>query len=151
MEWMLMPLKRYADFSGRSRRKEYWMYLLFLIIVGIAIGVVEALLGLSATVANTGPISALFSLATLVPSIAVSVRRLHDTDRSGWWVLLPLLPYGALLVGVFTTNAALLIIGGLAVFAAASALLVFMCIDGTRGPNRFGGDPKGADHNEVFA
>jgi uncharacterized membrane protein YhaH (DUF805 family) len=117
MNWMVLPLRRYAEFSGRSRRKEYWMFVLFNIIVGIVTTALDALLGFD--FGATGPLNALASLALLVPGIAVAVRRLHDTDRSGWWFLLIFVP----------------ILGWI-------ALLVFYCLDGTRGPNRFGPDPK---------
>jgi uncharacterized membrane protein YhaH (DUF805 family) len=119
MEWATLPLKKYADFSGRARRKEYWMFTLLLLVAGFVLGIVEGVLGLSGTVGPYGPLSLLFMLAIIVPSIAVGVRRLHDTGRSGWWLLLYFLP----------------IIG-------AIVLLVFMVLDGTRGPNEYGADPK---------
>ena len=137
MEWMLMPLKRYADFSGRSRRKEYWMFILFMVLVYLALGVLLTVLGLSGdedgslfTVGGgaTIIILLLFGLAILIPSIAVQVRRFHDQDKSGWFVLLNLIPY----------------LGGIIV-------LVFMCLEGTRGPNRYGPDPKGGASEEIFA
>ena len=120
MDWMTLPLKRYAEFSGRSRRKEYWMFVLFIIAVSVGIGIVEAILGLSATIGDAyGPISLLFLLAIFVPSLAVQVRRFHDQGRSGWFVLLNFIPFiGTLIV------------------------LVFMCLDGTDGPNEYGPDPK---------
>lgn len=131
MDWMLMPLRRYADFSGRSRRKEYWMYALFITLITIALFCVAALLGGGlAGMAESGGMFAgtslalfgIFWLAIIVPSIAVTVRRFHDQDKSGWFVLLNFIPY----------------VGGLIV-------LVFMFLEGTRGPNRFGPDPKGGD------
>ena len=120
MDWMTLPLKRYAEFSGRSRRREYWMFVLFIIAVSVGIGIVEAILGLSATIGDAyGPISLLFLLAIFVPSLAVQVRRFHDQGRSGWFVLLNFIPFiGTLIV------------------------LVFMCLDGTDGPNEYGPDPK---------
>jgi len=124
MEWMLMPLRRYADFSGRSRRKEYWMfflaYVLILAVTGILYEISHVVGGL---------IAAVVVLGLFIPSLAVQVRRFHDQDKSGWFVLLSIIPY----------------IGGLIV-------LVFMAIDGTRGSNRFGEDPKGIDGlSDVFA
>ncbi len=139
MNWMLMPLKRYADFAGRSRRKEYWMFfLLQVIIYAIVMFVGGMLLGSSmptpsadgtydqaASAAMMGASSGLMllylvvALALLIPSIAVTVRRFHDQDKSGWLVLLGLIPF----------------VGGLIV-------LVFMFLEGTRGPNRYGDDPK---------
>ena len=127
MDWMTMPLRRYAEFSGRSRRKEYWMFTLLLIIVNIVVGIVEASLGLAGTF-GYGPLSLLVMLAIIVPSIAVGVRRLHDTGRSGWWMLIAFLP----------------IIGGL-------VLLVFFVLEGTKGPNEYGPDPKGSGAGEAFA
>jgi uncharacterized membrane protein YhaH (DUF805 family) len=129
MEWMLLPIKRYTDFSGRSRRKEYWMFLLGVLIVAIVLGIVEGILGLSGMVGGVyGPLTVIFFLAILVPSIAVQIRRFHDQDKSGWFVLLSLIPF----------------VGGLIV-------LVFMCLEGTKGPNRFGPDPKDPGGAEVFA
>lgn len=128
MEWMLMPLKRYADFSGRSRRKEYWMFLLGVVIVAIVLSVIEAAMGMNGMVAGVyGPLTTLMLLGIIIPGIAVQVRRFHDQDKSGWFVLLGFIP----------------IVGGLIV-------LVFMFLEGTRGPNRFGPDPKGAGDPSVF-
>jgi uncharacterized membrane protein YhaH (DUF805 family) len=129
IEWMTLPLKRYADFSGRSRRKEYWMFVLGVFIAAIVLGIVEGVAGLSGMVLGVyGPLTTLLLVGIIVPSIAVQVRRFHDQDKSGWFVLLALVPF----------------IGGLAV-------LVFMCLEGTKGPNRFGADPKDATSASVFA
>jgi uncharacterized membrane protein YhaH (DUF805 family) len=151
MEWMLMPLRRYAEFSGRSRRKEYWMFFLFVLIVGLVLRLLESAVGMGGGVQGTGILSGLFSLATLVPSIAVGVRRLHDTDRTGWWLLVPIIPYIAGIAMLFTGS---LGISGILMFvglAGAIVLLVFFVMDGTRGPNRYGPDPKGAVNEDVFA
>jgi uncharacterized membrane protein YhaH (DUF805 family) len=180
MNWMLMPLKRYADFKGRSRRKEYWMWVLFQCIVVIVLSVLDRILGLGGQsavqtgpvtagtpgfgysgFANFGVLTAIWYLATLVPNLAVAVRRLHDIDRTGWWILMPLVPYllGAVMagIGVATGNFALLGGAGLVMvvgFVLAIVLLVFNCLPGTQGPNRFGPDPldPGAPANlsEVF-
>ena len=137
MEWMLLPLKRYAQFDGRARPKEFWMFVLFLILGGIVAMALDVLLGFGtftryqsqgpfyygAGFTNSGGwLTLLFALGTFVPYLAVAVRRLHDTDRSGWWLLLGLLP----------------VIGGIILF-------VFMVMGGTRGPNRFGPDPVEGD------
>lgn len=128
MEWATLPLKRYAEFTGRSRRKEYWMFFLLVLVGALVLGVVEGLLGLGGMIGGVyGPLTALFLLAILVPSIAVGVRRLHDTDRSGWWILLGFVP----LVGI--------------------VLIVFYVLEGTRGPNEYGPDPKGEDLANTFA
>ncbi|MEH6828180.1 MAG: DUF805 domain-containing protein [Parasphingorhabdus sp.] len=138
MEWMLMPLRRYADFSGRSRRKEYWMFVLLLLIVGVVLALVTGgfssvmdptSMGGDATMGAGSMILGLFYLAIFIPALAVQVRRFHDQDKSGWFVLLNFIP----------------LVGGLIVF-------IFMCLDGTRGDNRFGPDPKMADHiGETFS
>ena len=128
VDWMLMPLRRYADFNGRSRRKEYWMFLLGVLIVAIVLGIIEGVLGLNGMVAGVyGPLTLLLVLALIVPGIAVQVRRFHDQDKSGWFVLLALIPF----------------LGGLIV-------LVFMCLGGTKGPYRFGPDPEHPAGVEAF-
>ena len=128
MEWMLMPLRRYADFSGRSRRKEYWMFALFEVIVFTVVGLLAGMLlgfgdpadpAAGALGGGMLIVFVLLALVFLIPGLAVTVRRFHDQDKSGWFVLLMLIPY----------------LGGLVV-------LVFMCLEGTRGPNRYGADPK---------
>lgn len=116
MEWFLLVLKKYAEFSGRARRKEYWMFILISMIIAFALGFIEGLLG------SPGFIGIIYSLVILIPSIAVGVRRLHDTDRSGWWLLIGLIP----------------IIGGL-------VLLYFLILDGTEGGNSYGPNPKLAE------
>ena len=115
-------LRKYVTFSGRANRPEYWYFLLFLLLFSMAMVVVDiSLFGTVETVdgisgdAEFAPFSSLFSLAMLLPSLAALFRRLHDTDRSGWWILIGLIP----LLGVIV-------------------LVVFLCSRGTPGPNRFG-------------
>jgi uncharacterized membrane protein YhaH (DUF805 family) len=123
MEWATLPLKKYADFSGRARRKEYWSFFLLCLAGAIVLSVIEGILGLGGMVGGLyGPLTTLFMLALLVPSIAVGVRRLHDTDRSGWWMLIAFVP----------------LVGGI-------ILLVFYVLEGTRGPNQYGPDPKSGE------
>jgi len=166
MEWMLMPLKRYAEFSGRSRRKEFWMYTLGVVILYVVMIVLfmvvggSALLsmgsnpaGMAGAVMSMGAFGVIFLLvwlALLLPTIAVTIRRLHDTDRSGWW--LGALFGLAILMQVATRlSSAFYMILALAYLALAIVLLVIYCLEGTKGPNRFGDDPKGAGSAEVFA
>ena len=115
VNWYLEVLKKYAVFSGRARRKEYWMFLLFNIIIGLVLGGIAWLAG--------GPdvLGSIYGLVVLIPGIAVSVRRLHDTDRSGWWLLIGLIP----LIGTIV-------------------LLVFMAQDSQPGANQYGPNPKTA-------
>lgn len=121
MNWYLEVLRKYAVFQGRARRKEYWMFTLVSFLVSIAIsfavGMVGALLGLDRTI--TMLLTLTYTLAVLIPSLAVMVRRLHDTGRSGWWLLILLVP----LIG-------------------ALALLVFTIQDSEPGTNDYGRNPK---------
>lgn len=116
MQWYLSVLSNYANFSGRARRSEYWYFVLFNFLVGILAYIVGAIF-------KQGPLlNGLYSLAVFLPSLAVLVRRLHDTGRSGWWwfiVFIPLL--GALVLIIYTAEA------------------------GSIGPNKYGPDPKAAE------
>lgn len=120
MNWYLTVLKKYATFSGRARRKEYWMFSLFHFIFAFVLGILDGVLGFISYETGLGILSSLYILATFLPSLAVLVRRLHDTDRSGWWVLIGIIP----LIGPIV-------------------LLVFACLDSKVGENRFGSNPKG--------
>jgi uncharacterized membrane protein YhaH (DUF805 family) len=122
LSWYLEALKKYAVFSGRSRRMEYWYFVLFNIIVSIVLGAIDGLLlGTLDSGMGVGLLSGIYSLAVLIPTLAVTVRRLHDIDRSGWWILIGLVP----LIG-------------------AIVLLVFALLEGTPGDNQYGPNPKGA-------
>ncbi len=150
MEWMLMPLRKYAQFSGRSRRKEFWMFaLLNMIVYTVVFALMFATSGASmfAAADSTNPLAiysamfsgvgillALWGLAVFIPSIAVSVRRLHDRDMSGWWYLGFIVASMIPLIGVI----------------ASIAFIVVMALPGTPGANRFGPDPKDPGSAEVF-
>ncbi|MFF8600195.1 DUF805 domain-containing protein [Streptomyces sp. NPDC015232] len=113
MNWYLDVLKKYATFSGRARRKEYWMFTLFQILATIVLVLIDLLL-------STLPlITVVYALATVIPSLAVTVRRLHDTGRSGWWYFISLVP-----------------------FVGAIILLVFECTEGQAHDNEYGPNPK---------
>lgn len=127
---MFEPLRKYAEFEGRARRSEYWLFTLFQILVGLGLFVVLALVGGFADLDSNGGSAlagvllvtfGIFGLAMFIPSLAVSIRRLHDSDKSGAWLLLSLVPFGGVVVFIFTL------------------------LDGTPGPNRFGSDPKGRE------
>lgn len=174
MEWMFMPLKRYADFSGRSRRMEFWMWQLFQIIVYFLVIVLVMVAGGGAMMSGDPTALAaaggavliifllygLYALAVLIPSIAVAVRRLHDTNRTGWWVLAPLAPYVLMIVAGMMAAASpdsaglvgiVALICLLAVIVLAIVLLVFYVLEGTKGPNQYGPDPKAPDAGQVFS
>ena len=113
MNWYFVALKKYAEFNGRARRREYWWFTLVNVIIVILLSVVGR-------ITHIGPwLSALYGLAILIPGLAVGVRRLHDTNRSGWWLLIALVP-----------------------FVGAIILLVFVLLDSQPGDNRYGPNPK---------
>ncbi len=91
MNWYLEVLKKYAEFNGRARRKEYWMFFLFNMIVAVILTFIEEVVGMR-EVGDRGILSTLYLFAVLLPAIAVGVRRLHDIGRSGWWLLIGLVP-----------------------------------------------------------
>ncbi|MNG93455.1 Inner membrane protein YhaI [compost metagenome] len=120
-DWFLKVVRdNYANFNGRARRKEYWMFFLANVLIGVVFGILGRVTSLFTYV------SGLISLALLIPSIAVAVRRLHDTNKSGWFLLLALIPFVNLYV------------------------IYLLVIEGDRGPNEYGPDPKaeenGANH-----
>jgi uncharacterized membrane protein YhaH (DUF805 family) len=119
MNWYLTVLKKYAVFGGRARRREYWFFVLFSVIISIVLGIIDGLTGSFSPTVGLGLLSGIYSLAVLIPSLAVGVRRLHDTGKSGWLLLLALIP----LVG-------------------AIVLLVFVCQDSNPGQNQYGPNPK---------
>jgi len=146
MNWMLLPYKRYFDFNGRSRRQEYWMFTLLGVLVTLACSIFMVAGGLSLASGDVEPefgatfflgavVLGLFVLASVLPGIAVTVRRLHDRDMSGWWYL------AAIVIGTVPY------IG----FLASIALFVVMVLPGTPGPNRFGPDPLDPTNATVFA
>ncbi|MBC6994876.1 DUF805 domain-containing protein [Neolewinella lacunae] len=132
VEYYKLALSKYAEFTGRSRRSEYWYFVLGNLLVYLALAAVGTLLGALVGGGETAMflmigLIGLFGLAIFVPSLAVAIRRLHDTGRSGWWYLIVLVPY----------------VGGI-------VLIVFMCLDSQPGANKWGPNPKtGATFNDV--
>ena|SRR5436190_8398191 len=116
MNWYLEVLKKYAVFNGRARRKEFWMFFLFNLIVAVILVAVEV-----GVFGGPGILYGLYALAVLLPGLGVTIRRLHDTGRTGWWVLVYLIP----------------IVGPI-------VMLVFMVLDSQPGDNEYGPNPKGA-------
>lgn len=113
MNWYLKVLKQYADFNGRARRQEYWMFVVFNIIFSIIAGALDAAIG------TWGAIGGLYGLAVLIPSIAVSVRRLHDIGKSGWMLLVGFIP----VIGFIW-------------------LIILLATDSISGSNQYGDNPK---------
>ena len=165
MDWAKRPvMEKYADFSGRAPRPEYWWYVLAVIIVSVVAEILDSIVGFD-VVGPYGLFSLIVMLGLLVPNIAVSVRRLHDTNRSGWWVLLPIIPY---CLGLVFGGAALMSAAGgspggtmagagiagifmLIGLVCAIVLLVFMCLPGTPSDNRYGPNPCGDSATAVPA
>ncbi len=119
MNYYLDVLKKYADFTGRARRAEYWYFVLFNVIISFVIGFVDGIFGTYAAEAELGLLGTIYALAVFVPSIAVAARRLHDTGRSGWWQLILFIP----LIGVIV-------------------LIVFLVLDSHPYENEYGANPK---------
>ncbi|MBA9083889.1 uncharacterized membrane protein YhaH (DUF805 family) [Fontibacillus solani] len=117
MSWYLKVLKNYVGFEGRARRKEYWMFVLFNFIISFVLGFIQGFTKAFVDIGNI--LTILYNLAVFIPALAVTFRRLHDTGRSGWWVLISLIP----------------IAGGI-------VMLVFTCLDSDEGNNKYGPNPK---------
>jgi uncharacterized membrane protein YhaH (DUF805 family) len=150
VDWAKRPLQKYADFTGRAPRAEYWWYALALIVAVLVLSIIESITGLKGMLFGIyGPLTGLLWLATVVPGIAVGVRRLHDTGRSGWWLLLfvPYLVITAMLAGSMATGnlAAIGSLGLLSLLGLALCvvLLVFMVLPSKPGENRYGPNPYG--------
>ena len=120
MKWYVEVLKKYAVFSGRASRKEFWYFVLLNILAYYLLWIVDVVIGWpdSREEGYIGVLGSIFTVAILIPTVAVSVRRLHDTNRSGWWFLLGLIP----LIGII--------------------FLVFMVQDSQSGENQYGPNPK---------
>ena len=119
MNWFLVVLKKYATFSGRAQRAEYWWFYLISTLIIIGLSLIDQATGTLDEETGVGLLNSLYSLAILIPSIAVGVRRLHDTGRSGWWLLIGLIP----------------VIGSI-------VLIVFFVLDSEPGENAYGANPK---------
>ncbi len=122
MEWYLKAIRQYGDFSTRARRKEYWNFFIFNLLFGLAALLLDNALGLNYQGAEYGPIYIVYSFGMLIPGIAVVVRRLHDTGRSGWMLLIALIP-----------------------FIGAIWLLVLLATDSQPQENKYGPNPKEID------
>lgn len=119
MYWFLKGFKQYFDFSGRARRREYWMFIVFYIVFYVGVLISDEILGTGSMSNGTGILSGIYTLVTFIPSLAVTVRRLHDTNRSGWYVLLGLIPVIGFII-----------------------ILIFAVTDSEPGSNEYGPNPK---------
>lgn len=125
MNWYLYVLRNYANFNGRARRKEFWFFALFQFVISFVLAFLDVLIGSYHYQIEIGLISGIYILLTFIPSISVAVRRLHDINFNGWWLLLSFIP----LVNL--------------------TLLVLYCLKGTVGDNRFGTDPTQSNENQT--
>jgi uncharacterized membrane protein YhaH (DUF805 family) len=142
MKWVLQPIRRFADFAGRSRRTEFWVFVLVFLIGQLIANYVDVAAGSPLLIGRMYTIEALFTLGIMVPMAAVSVRRLHDVKRSGWWMLLLAVPYAT---WVLTVNGSAINSGALMLLAIAGlGLFALLVQPGTAGSNAYGDDPKGA-------
>ena len=121
MNWYLEVLKKYAMFYGRARRKEYWYFILLSTVISTVLTIIDSVTGTFSTDSEVGLLSGIYLLATLVPSLSVTVRRLHDTNRSGWWLVVGVVP----VIGVII-------------------LIVLLATDGNPENNDYGANPKPA-------
>jgi len=160
-QWAVLPFKRYADFAGRSPRAEYWWYLLMMGIAGFLLGIADVVFVGRTVYGNYGPLGLLFTLACIVPGVAVLVRRLHDIGRTGWWALVRVPSVAFILSGGSPAQAMAMLksvptlvqiaIGGTYV-VIAFIVFFFVITEGEGAPNRYGPDPYGEEHlEEVFA
>jgi len=137
MGYMLLPYKRIFDFAGRSRRREYWLFVLFILVVDVGLMILDSKLGLGGTAdsyaqfgdgsasvgfnLSGGILTMIWTVLNFIPALAAAIRRMHDQDKSGWFLLIPFYD------------------------------LVLLFLEGTRGPNRFGPDPKASGEAQVFS
>lgn len=119
MSWYIAVLKEYATFSGRARRKEYWMFFLFSTIAAVVLSILDMAIGTFDPQSGFGLISLAYFVAVFLPNLAVTVRRLHDAGLSGWWILLVFVP-----------------------FIGAIALLIMMVLPSNAGENKHGPAPR---------
>jgi uncharacterized membrane protein YhaH (DUF805 family) len=119
MNWYLKVLKNYAGFSGRAQRAEYWYFALFSFIIYVGLVIIDVVTGNFSEEFGIGMFTGIYSLAVMIPSLAVMVRRLHDTDHSAWWLLIGLIP----------------LVGGIVLF-------IFSVLDSKPAENQYGANPK---------
>jgi len=160
IRWAILPLKKYATFSGRAPRAEYWWFNLAAMIAGLGTDYLDSFFSVP-VVGVYGPVSLVFTLALIVPSVAVTVRRLHDSDRTGWWAVMDVWNYSLVIAGFsgLSIETAMKSIGLvpalmliLLMLSCGVILFIFMVTPGTKRSNEYGPDPYGASElEEVFA
>jgi uncharacterized membrane protein YhaH (DUF805 family) len=141
--WVMVPLRRYADFSGRSSRAEFWKWTLaFYVVIFVLIFLLIAATRVSSIAALIlGIVTAVFVIGCIIPNIAITIRRLHDTNRSGWWLGANVVLNVVQRIAGMSENRPAIIITGLAGAILGIVLLVFFCLPGTTGENDYGSNP----------
>ncbi len=164
MNWYIEVLKKYAVFSGRARREEFWFFVLFNMIASIVLVIIDVVIGTFNQETGVGVLGSIYSLGVFIPYLAVTVRRLHDTNRTGWWVLMPAISIiaagilAALLApmlsnaesGTDTASNIIALLVGLAVLASGITIFVFLVLDGTVGANKYGDNPKSKGNVHLY-
>ena len=154
MNYYIEVLKKYAVFTGRARRKEYWMFVLWNIIISLALFLIGLLIIIGATLTKNASLILMsyavyvllvggYSLAIILPSFDVGVRRLHDTNNSGWWMLISLFSGIFYLIMVNVSNVEYKLICSLVCLICTIVMLVFFVKDSQPGDNKYGSNPKG--------
>lgn len=142
MNYLFDPFRKYADFNGRARRSEFWSFAALFVIALLAANYVDAYDGNRVPVAaGMGVLELSASLLLLLPFLSAGARRLHDTSRSGWWMMLLYLPYLCWIAGRGNETAELVSLGG--VFVGFVALVILLALPGDPMENRFGPNPRG--------
>ena len=157
IDWATRPLKKYADFTGRAPRAEFWWFYLGTLVAYLVAMIVDSLVGIE-LLGPYGLFTLLIAVALILPGLAATVRRLHDTNRSGWWVLIAVVPYfimgvmmGRSMASGDTAGMASAGLVGLIALAGGLAMIVFMVVPGNKGDNRFGPDPYAGESGAAIA
>ena len=141
MRWILEPFQRWADFSGRSRRLEFWLFWLAAMVVQMIASYFDAANGQAVVAGGMGIITLIVTLIFLVPAATVGIRRLHDIGRTGWWMLLFAVPYAAWLASIEVGTQG--VIAAVAFLVGSVVLVILLVQPGTAADNRYGPNPKG--------
>jgi len=141
VNWYLKVLKKYAVFRGRAQRKEYWYFILFSTLIYLVFVMIDQAAGFSDLLTDRGPISILYSLAVLVPEIAVAARRFHDTNHSGWWQLM-LIPFMTVPWLINHHQEFWALLGVVITLPGLMVLILWQVRDSDPGENRWGPNPK---------
>jgi uncharacterized membrane protein YhaH (DUF805 family) len=151
--YKVVVFQKYATFSGRARRSEFWYFILANFIIGIILGIVDNIIGTNKMIGENGLVGGIYSILTLVPSLAVSARRLQDIGKSGWFMLILFIPsiFMGVIAGIMAATATnlgfVLIFGGLALLALAIYFIVLYATEGNKGSNKYGPDPKNPEYS----